>query len=67
MEPKAPMGGTIEVNKVTKVIIAAYYRSGSTLAGELFSAHPDTFYLFEPTNAIRVNRYLADGRLFNHS
>ncbi len=56
-----------EATGVTRVIISAYYRSGSTLTGELFSSHPDTFYLFEPTNAIRVNRYLTDARLFNYS
>jgi hypothetical protein len=47
--------------------VAGYYRSGSTLTGELFASHPDTFYLFEPTNAIRINRNLVDIRLKNHS
>jgi len=31
-----------------KVLILAYYRSGSTLTGQLFNYNPSAFYWFEP-------------------
>ena len=31
-----------------KVLVLAYYRSGSTLAGQLFNFNPSAFYWFEP-------------------
>ena len=30
------------------VVLLTYYRSGSSLVGELFNQHPDVFYHFEP-------------------
>jgi len=31
-----------------KVLILAYFRSGSTLTGQLFNFNPSAFYWFEP-------------------
>jgi len=35
-----------------KVLILAYYRSGSTLTGQLFNYNPSAFYWFEPLAAV---------------
>ncbi|XP_067659325.1 carbohydrate sulfotransferase 1-like [Haliotis asinina] len=37
----------------TNVIILTYMRSGSTLTGEMFSQHPDVFYVFEPMHTLK--------------
>ena len=39
---------------VPLVLIVGYFRSGSTLTGELFATHPRSFYLFEPSRAAFV-------------
>ena len=36
---------------VTKVVILAYYRGGSTFVGDLFNQNDDVFYWFEPLMA----------------
>ncbi|KAF6023250.1 hypothetical protein EB796_018437 [Bugula neritina] len=35
-----------------KVLLLAYYRSGSTFTSELFKNHPDAFYMFEPFHSV---------------
>jgi len=35
-----------------KVLVLAYYRSGSTLTGQLFNYNPDALYWFEPLAAV---------------
>ena len=35
-------------------MISAYRRGGSTVTGELFASHPDTFYLFEPSVRLSI-------------
>lgn len=35
-----------------KVLVFAYYRSGSTLAGQMFNFHPSAMYWFEPLEAV---------------
>ena len=35
---------------VTKVVLIAYHRGGSSFLGELFNQNPDAFYWFEPLN-----------------
>lgn len=39
---------TLYKRKGTFVILASYYRSGSTFTGQIFNQNPDAFYLFEP-------------------
>ena len=35
-----------------KVLVLAYYRSGSTLTGQMFNYNPSAFYWFEPLAAV---------------
>ena len=35
-----------------KVLVLAYYRSGSTLTGQLFNYNPSAFYWFEPLSGV---------------
>ena len=35
-----------------KVLVLAYSRSGSTLAGQMFNFNPSAFYWFEPLAAV---------------
>ena len=49
------------LQNVTRVIVNAYYRGGSSILGKLISFNPRSFYLFEPfTKPFRdykVNKY----------
>ncbi|CAH1773400.1 unnamed protein product [Owenia fusiformis] len=40
--------GSYNTRNITKIVIFTYMRSGSTFFSELFSQHPDVFYIFEP-------------------
>jgi len=44
-----------------KVLVLAYFRSGSTLTGQLFNFNPSAFYWFEPLAAVS-RRWGWDGR-----
>ncbi|XP_013409486.1 carbohydrate sulfotransferase 3 [Lingula anatina] len=47
--PKLPsLGPTAATRTTDKVMILAYYRSGSSFLGELFNNNPSMFYLYEP-------------------
>jgi len=35
-----------------KVLVLAYYRSGSTLTGQMFNYNPSALYWFEPLAAV---------------
>ncbi|ELU18363.1 hypothetical protein CAPTEDRAFT_191563 [Capitella teleta] len=37
-----------EINASKKILLVTYFRGGSTLLGELFNKHPNSFYWFEP-------------------
>ena len=39
------------------VIILTHMSSGSTFLGNFFNFHPSVFYLYEPLNALRTQRY----------
>ena len=39
------------------VIILTHMRSGSTLTGNVFSLHPDVFYVYEPLHHLRLTIY----------
>ncbi|XP_067674624.1 uncharacterized protein [Haliotis asinina] len=41
----------------TKVILLTYMRSGSTLTGDILSAHPDVFYVFEPLHFLSKEKH----------
>jgi keratan sulfate 6-sulfotransferase 1 len=41
-----------EKSSPLKIILFAYYRTGSTLAGELFNGNPSAFYWYEPLAAV---------------
>ncbi|XP_046580114.1 carbohydrate sulfotransferase 4-like [Haliotis rubra] len=41
----------------TKVILLTYMRSGSTLTGDILSAHPDVFYFFEPLHFMSKEKH----------
>ena len=46
---------SLEADSVTeghiqKVILATYFRGGSTFLGEMLNNNPDAFYMFEPLN-----------------
>ncbi|CAH1783357.1 unnamed protein product, partial [Owenia fusiformis] len=43
--------GSYNTRNITKIVILTYMRSGSTFFSELFSQHPDVFYMFEPLRA----------------
>jgi len=43
--------GQLRPSLQRKVLVLAYYRSGSTLTGQLFNYNPSTFYWFEPLSA----------------
>ena len=36
----------------TRLLISAYYRSGSTFVSSFFGKNPDVFYQFEPARAL---------------
>ena len=48
---------------VVKVVISAYYRSGSTLVSDILTLRNDTFYLCEPFYGIYAHWY---GSVGNH-
>ena len=39
-------------NAQRKVLVLAYYRSGSTLTGQLFNYNPSALYWFEPLSGV---------------
>ena len=43
--------------KITKLILVTYYRSGSTFLGQLFNQNPDAFYWFEPLHNFYLSLY----------
>ena len=48
---------------VTRVIVYAYYRGGSSMLGKIISLNPSSFYLFEPfTGPFRVYRMKQFGK-----
>ncbi|XP_064615781.1 carbohydrate sulfotransferase 1-like [Liolophura sinensis] len=57
--PDINLGATNDVIgsglKQAKVLILAYYRSGSTLTGSFFNSLPGVFYTFEPLHAVFKN------------
>jgi hypothetical protein len=53
-------GGAVPVRKV---LLAAYYRSGSSLAGEMFAASNDTFYVYEYSSPTLFQWYEAQYRI----
>ena len=44
--------GNGKFNVKIKLMIFTRYRSGSTFTGELFSHHPDVFYMLEPLTSL---------------
>ena len=40
-----------------KLLLFAYFRSGSSFAGDFFANSPDSFYQFEPMRAILQSIY----------
>ncbi|CAH1773402.1 unnamed protein product [Owenia fusiformis] len=42
---------------ITKIVILTYWRSGSTFVSELFSQHPDVFYMYEPLRACACSKH----------
>ncbi|CAH1773430.1 unnamed protein product [Owenia fusiformis] len=42
---------------ITKIVIFTYWRSGSTFVSELFSQHPDVFYMYEPLRACDCSKH----------
>ena len=46
-----------------KVLLSAYYRTGSTLTGELFAANRDSFYLYEISRPTHLTWYEAQARI----
>ena len=42
------LNGASIVHNISRVIVNAYYRGGSTLLGNLIKFNPHSFYLFEP-------------------
>ncbi|CAH1773401.1 unnamed protein product [Owenia fusiformis] len=47
----ANLPNTTNHRNITKIVIFTHWRSGSTFVSELFSQHPDVFYMFEPLRA----------------
>lgn len=47
----------VGVSNITKVLLLASHRSGSTFLGEIFNQNPEAFYLFEPLGAIQAKAY----------
>ena len=43
-----PLKVDLMKHNATRVIVNAYYRSGSTVLGRMLKLHPSVFYLFEP-------------------
>ena len=50
--PQPPAG-----SPTTFGMILAYQRTGSTLIGSLFNAHPHVFYVYEPLDAVYTTMY----------
>ena len=46
---------------VRKILVSAYYRSGSTLVGEMTAVMNESFYLFEPYHDLYSAWYGANG------
>ena len=47
----------VGVSNMTKVLLLASHRSGSTFLGEIFNQNSEAFYLFEPLGAIQAKAY----------
>jgi len=46
-----------------RLIVYAYFRSGSTLAGQLFNYNPTSFYWYEPLAGVTKEFGWAGGQL----
>ena len=49
--------GSHQTHHPLLVIILTYQRCGSTFLGQLFNWNPDTFYMFEPLDALYTSMY----------
>ena len=47
-----PQSSLPVASNVTRVLLFAYYRGGSSFIGDLFNHNPDVFYWFEPLAGI---------------
>ncbi|KAL1472173.1 hypothetical protein MTO96_039484, partial [Rhipicephalus appendiculatus] len=45
----------VPIDKVRRVIIVTYFRSGSSFVGEILSSTPRTFFHFEPLHMFNIN------------
>lgn len=45
--------------KEVQFVIYTRYRSGSSFVGDLFSNHPDIFYLFEPLKLLSLQKQVS--------
>lgn len=61
--PNASLSSRVGGPSITRVIIVAYHRSGSTFMGDLLNAEPDTFYYYEPLQPLSVSERLSDQQL----
>ena len=46
-----------QVQIITKVVILAYYRSGSSFLGSILENCKESFYIFEPIRPLAGHRY----------
>ena len=56
-KPRPKHEQQVGVANMTKVLLLASHRSGSTFLGEIFNQNSEAFYLFEPLGAIQVKAY----------
>ncbi|XP_067951024.1 carbohydrate sulfotransferase 4-like isoform X2 [Watersipora subatra] len=56
---RVPLQQTTQ-SKPIKILLVAYYRSGSTFLSELFKGYPDSYYMYEPLYGVTSHiRYMA--------
>jgi hypothetical protein len=61
MHVTTPLTNASSKSSVSRVLVVAYYRSGSSWLGEALALPDDAFYLFEPYHALYSAWYSAPG------
>lgn len=51
-----------QAKNVTKVLLLAYMRGGSTITGNILGFIPSAFYLYEPLLSTEKSNYLTEGK-----